>query len=162
LPQLDHAAVRKNTAKIHTWINHAIAADDGTGIDHCVATDLCSIANDRAEFSEACRNVAIRCYNRDFDVIELYVGENHAGAQMRVMADDRITDVIEVRNLHFIEQDGIFEFAGVPHDYAVADDDIFPNVNSAADVAIFTDPCRAFQHRALLDDRSSSNKNMIT
>ena len=48
-------------------------------------------------------NVAIGCYDRDFAVVELYVGENHARAQMRVMANDRITHVIEVRNLHFIE-----------------------------------------------------------
>src|SRR5436190_1310265 len=73
LSQFDHAAVRENPAKIYAGINHAIAADDRTGVDHCVATNFRVIANDCAEFPEACRNVAIGCYDRDFAVIQLYV-----------------------------------------------------------------------------------------
>src|ERR671931_2405911 len=79
---------------------------------------------------------------------------------MRVMTNDRVTHIIEVRYLHFIEQDGIFELAGVSHDDAVADDHIFAHVTAAANVAVFADPRRAFQHRALLNDGSSANKNM--
>lgn len=161
LSQLNHALVGEDTAKVYAGINHAIAADNRTGIDHCVAPDLRSIANDCAEFSEACRNVAIGCYDRDFGVIQLYIGENHARAQMRVMSNDRITHVIEVRHLHVIEQDGILEFARVPHDYAVADDHVLAHVAAAANVAIFADPRWAFQHSALLNDRSSANKNMV-
>ena len=133
----------QNTAKIYAGINHAIAADNRAGIDHCVAADLRSIANDRAEFSEARRNVAIGALHRDFAVIELYVGENHARAQMRVMTKNRITHVIEMRHLCFIEQDAVFEFARVAHDYAVADDDVFAHVTAAANVAVFADPRRA-------------------
>ena len=143
LPQLDHAAVWENTAKIYARINHAIAADDRAGIDHCVAADLRSIADDRAEFSQAGRNVAIGCYDRDFGVIELHVRENHARAEMRVMTKDRIADVIEMRHLRFIEQDAVFEFARVAHDYAVADDHVFAHVTAAADVAVLADPRRA-------------------
>ena len=73
LSQLDHAAMGENTAKVYAWINHAIATDNRAGIDHCVAADLRSIANDCAEFSEARRNVAIGCYDRNFRVVELYV-----------------------------------------------------------------------------------------
>src|SRR6266513_1620201 len=144
LPQLDHAAVRKNPAKVYAGINHAIATDDRAGIDHCVATDFRSIANDCAEFSETCWNVAVGCYDGDFAVIKFYVGENHARAQMRVMTNDRVTYVIEVGHLYFIEQNGIFEFAGVSHDNAIPDDDIFPNIDSAANMAVFSDPRRAF------------------
>src|SRR5947199_2885048 len=53
LPQFDHAPVWENTAKVYAGINHAIAADHRARIDHCVATDLRTIANNRAEFSEA-------------------------------------------------------------------------------------------------------------
>jgi len=105
LPQLDHAAVGENTAKVYAGVIMQSRPYDRAGIDHCVTTDFRAIANDRAEFSEACWNVSIGRYDRDFAVIELYVGKDHAGAQMRVMADDRITHVIEVRHLHFIEQD---------------------------------------------------------
>ena len=43
--------------------------------------------------------MAIGCYDRDFGVIELYVGKNHACAQMCVVTNNRITDVIEMRHL---------------------------------------------------------------
>src|SRR5438477_538231 len=74
---------------------------------------------------------------------------------------NRITYVIEVRHLYFIEEDGVFEFAGVSHDYAIPDDHVFAHVTTAANVAVFADPRRAFQHRALFDDCSSANKNMV-
>src|ERR1700730_6141102 len=80
---------------------------------------------------------------------------------MRVMTDDRITHVIEVRHLHFIEQDGIFEFAGVSHDYAVADDHVLAHVAAAANVAVLADPRRAFQHCPLFNDRSSADGDMV-
>jgi len=80
---------------------------------------------------------------------------------MRMMTNDRITDVIEVWHLHFIEQDGIFEFAGVSHYDAIADDDIFPDIDSAANMAVFADPRRPFQYGPLFYDRSSANENMV-
>src|ERR1700730_4867672 len=79
---------------------------------------------------------------------------------MRVMANDRITHVIEVRHLHLIEQDGIFEFAGVSHDYAVADDHVLAHVTAAANVAVLADPRRAFQHCPLFNDSSSADEDM--
>ena len=78
----------EDAPKVYAWINHAIATDNRAGINHSVAADLGSIANDCAEFSKARRNVAIGCYDRDFAVIELYVGENHARAQMCVMTNE--------------------------------------------------------------------------
>ena len=54
LPQLDDAGVRENAAKVYAWINHAVAADDRTGVDHRVTTDFGAIADDRSEFSEPC------------------------------------------------------------------------------------------------------------
>jgi hypothetical protein len=51
LSQFDHAAVRQDAAEVHGRINHAVASDHRTWIDHSIATDLRPIANDRAEFS---------------------------------------------------------------------------------------------------------------
>jgi hypothetical protein len=42
--------MRKYAAKIHAWINDAIAADYCSGINHGVATDFCAVADDRPEF----------------------------------------------------------------------------------------------------------------
>jgi hypothetical protein len=80
---------------------------------------------------------------------------------MNVMTKDRIADVIEVRHLHFVEQDAILKFARVTHHHAVSGNHIFAHVTTTADAAIFTNPRRAFEHRALLDDCSSADENMI-
>src|SRR2546430_14646250 len=80
---------------------------------------------------------------------------------MGVMTNDRITHVIEVRHLHFIEQDGILEFARVAHDFAVADDYVFPHKTTATNAAGFARPRPAFQPRPLVNHRSPANKNMV-
>ena len=48
-------------------------------------------------------------------MIEFDVRENHARAKVRLMAQDGIAHVIEVRHLCFIEQNAVFEFAGIAH-----------------------------------------------
>jgi hypothetical protein len=51
LPKLEHAAGRKHAAEVYAGINHAIAANDRAWVDHSVAANLCTVADDRAEFS---------------------------------------------------------------------------------------------------------------
>ena len=43
--------MRQDAAEIYARVNHAIAADNRAGIDHRIAADLGSIADDCAEFS---------------------------------------------------------------------------------------------------------------
>jgi hypothetical protein len=49
LAQLRDAAFRQHAAEIHVRINKTIAAEHRTGIDHRIAADFGSIADDRAE-----------------------------------------------------------------------------------------------------------------
>jgi len=51
LAQLHPAAIGQDAAEIYARVNHAIAADNRAGIDHRVAADLGSIADNCAEFS---------------------------------------------------------------------------------------------------------------
>ena len=51
----------------------------------------------------------------------------------------------------------IEEFFDLSHN-AITHDDIFPNVATIANLAVLTDPSRAFDHRPLLDDGVSSNE----
>src|SRR6266567_3366054 len=78
---------------------------------------------------------------------------------MRAITQDRIADVIEMRRLHLVEEDAIFEFARVSHDHAIADNDVLAHVTTAANFAIFADPGRSFQDRALFDDRSATDED---
>ena len=99
--------------------------------------------------------------NRDFGVIEFDVRENHARAKVRLIAQDGVAHVIEMRHLCFIEQNAILELARVAHYDAIASDDVLAHVATAANLAVFADPRRALQHRALLNDRSSPNEHAI-
>src|SRR5947208_4503139 len=80
---------------------------------------------------------------------------------MSVMTKNGIADVVEMWHLNFVEEDAIFEFAGVPHHDAVAGDHVLAHVTTAADPAIFTEPRWAFQHRALLNNRSPANEYTV-
>jgi hypothetical protein len=77
-------------------------------------------------------------------MVQLYVRKNHARPQMRAMTQNRISDIVEMRDLRVIEEDAILELTRIPHHHAVPDDHILPHVTSAADLAILPDPRRAF------------------
>src|SRR5438876_2026769 len=81
---------------------------------------------------------------------------------MSVMTKDRVANVIEVRHLYVIKKNAILEFAGVSHHHAIASDHVLAHVATAADPAIFTNPCRAFQKRTLLNDCSFADEDMVT
>jgi hypothetical protein len=40
--------------------------------------------------------------------------KDHARTEMGAVAEDRVADVVEVRDLRFVEDDRILELAGVP------------------------------------------------
>src|SRR5262249_32960577 len=63
--------------------------------------------------------------------------------------------------LCFIEQNAILELARVAHHNAIASDDILAHVATAANLAVFANPCRPLQHRALFNNRSSANEHAI-
>jgi hypothetical protein len=80
---------------------------------------------------------------------------------MSVVTEDRIANVIKVGHLHFVEQNAILKLARVSHHDAIPDDHVLAHVTAAPNLAIFSDPCRALQHRALFDAGPSSDENVI-
>src|SRR5207302_10632820 len=65
-------------------------------------------------------------------------------------------------HLCFIEQNAVLELARVAHHDPIACDDVLAHVATAAKLAVFADPRRALQHRALLNDRSSADEYATT
>ncbi len=54
------------------------------GIDHGIATNFGSIADNRAEFREAGCDVAFACVaTSDFTTVEFHVRQDHARAEVR-------------------------------------------------------------------------------
>ena len=116
-----------------------------------MAADFGPVTHDGTEFFQAGGNRGVGAADDDFAVVEADVGKNDPGAEMRFVAEDGITHVVEVRNLRGVEDDAVFEFAGVAEDGIVAHDDIFADVATGADLAAIADPSRAFDHGALFD-----------
>src|SRR5450432_2618137 len=78
---------------------------------------------------------------------------------MTFIAENRIAHVIKMRHLRVVEDDAVFKFARVAHHNAVADDHVLADVTAVANLAALANPRRAFDHRALLDRGSFSDKN---
>src|ERR1043166_5224788 len=66
-----------------------------------------------------------------------------------------------MRHLRIVENDAVLELARVAHRDAVADNDVLTHVTAAADLAVLADPCGAFQDRALFDNRTAADKNIV-
>lgn len=59
---------------------------------------------------------------------------------MRLVAENRIPDITEMRHLHAIEQEAILELAGISQDATASDDDIAPHKRAWADLGARSDP----------------------
>ena len=66
-----------------------------------------------------------------------------------------------MRNLRFIAQDAILELARVPHHHAVAHDDVFAHVTTAAHMTASPRSKPALYDGALFDDGAAANKDGI-
>ena len=94
-------------------------------------------------------------------MIQFHIRENHARAEMRPIAENRIADVTEMRHLRFVEEDAVLELAGISHHHAVADDHVFAHVTAAADVAVLSDPGRALSTPRLVRRSCRADENRI-
>ena len=95
----------------------------------------------------------------DLGAVKFHIGKNHARAQVALVPDNRITHVVEMGYLGLVEDDAVLELAGIAKHRAVANNHIFPDVAAAANLAAFSDPCRAFNHGALLDHSAAPNEH---
>jgi hypothetical protein len=143
-------------------VNHRAASEDAAGVQHGVAAHFRAVAEQRAEFAQAgVKRLAVHLH-LDVAGEHLEVGNFHARAEVRLVAENRVTDVIVVRRNGMIEQQRVFDFGRVAHDAIVANDDIFAEIGVVADLAVFADDGRAFDHCAVLDDGAFADENFFT
>ena len=70
---------------------------------------------------------------------------------MCVIAQDRITDIIEVRYLRLVEDDGVLDFAGIADDTSFTDDGVASDIGTVSDLAVLADDSRSFDQCAWCD-----------
>ena len=151
----------QNTAPEYVRVNHRAAAEDAAGVQHGVAAGFRAVAQQRAELAQA--GVEGRAVHLDEDVAgeKFEVGNLHARAEVRLVAENGVADVIEVRRLRAVEEERVFQFGRIADDTAVADDDVFAEVGVVADLAIFSDDGRAFDECAGFDDCAFADENFF-
>ena len=75
------------------------------------------------------------------------------------MAQNGITDVVEVGDLGLIKDQAVLELARVAKDDAIAHHDVLADVSTVADLASLADPGGSLDHRTMLDDGASPDEN---
>lgn len=90
-------------------------------------------------------------------MVEADIGEDGSGTEMRLVTQDRVTDVVEVWDLRFVKDEAALELAGVPQDDAIPHQNILPDVGAVTDLAILADPGGSLDHGTILNDGASSD-----
>src|SRR4029077_17271273 len=130
--------------------------------DNRTTPDFYPVPHDRTEFSESGRNQSGFALNANFFAIQSNVRKYDSGSKGGFVADHRIPDVIEMWYLGIIKDDAVFEFARISKDGAIADDHIFPDITTASDLAVVSDPGRTFNCRPVLDQSSVAHIHIFT
>jgi hypothetical protein len=76
-----------------------------------------------------------------------------------LVAEDRVADIVEVRDLCLVEDEAIFEFRGIPGHDSISENHIFPDVTSVSNLTVLADPSRTFDHGPLFDHRAFADKH---
>ena len=151
----------QNAAPEYVRINHRAAAEDAAGVQHGVAAGFRAVAQQRAEFAQA--GVEGFSVNLDKDISghQFEIGNFHARAEVRLVAEDGVADIIEVRHLRAVEEERVLQLGRIADDAAVADDDVLAEIGIVANLAIPADDGRAFDHRAGFNQRAFADENFF-
>ncbi len=139
-------------------IDYAVASDEGPRAENAVAADLGVVADESAEFSEAGGDGALGCVDGHWCLVEAHIRENDARAEVGLVAENRVADIVEVRNLGLVEDEAVFKFRGISCHDSVAEDHIFADVTPISNLTVLADPSWTFDHGPLFDDRAFADK----
>ena len=151
----------QDAAPEYVRVNHRAASENAAGVEHGVAAGFRAVAQQRAELAQA--RVERHAVHLDSDVAgeKFEVGNLHARAEVRLVAEDGVADVIEVRRLRAVEKQGVFQLGRIADDAAFADDDVFTDVGVVTDLAVLADDGRAFDHDAVFENRAFTDENVF-
>jgi hypothetical protein len=161
LPILQDSFRSQDAAKVSERIDHAVATDQGPGINGCIATDLHAITDYRAEFTKTGGNDGSFMTYRDFLMIQAEIGKDYSSTKMSAVSEDGIANVTEMGDLGVVEDHAILELARISQNHSVPNDDVFSDVTAGPDLASFADPGGSFNRGARFNHRTFSDKHRI-
>lgn len=92
-------------------------------------------------------------------MIEPDIGKDGTGTKVGPIAEDGITDIIEVWDLRLVKDEAILELTGIAQNHAVPHDDIFTDVGPIANLTSLADPGRSLDHGSMLDHRAAPDED---
>ena len=140
-------------------IDDRIAADDRTGAEDGVATDLGTVPDNRPKFFEPGVQLTLGSIDDDRLMIEPDIGEDRPRSQVSLVTEDGIADVIKVGDLRLVEDQAVLEFAGIAQHNPIANHNILTDVGAVADLASLADPCRPLDHGTMLDHGAAPDED---
>ena len=100
-------------------------------------------ADDGADFRESGLMIGLGPPHHHRLAVEPEVGTDRAGSEMRPVAEHGIADVVEMRRLHPVEEQAMFEFAAVAQNTVRPGDEVAANHRPRPDNGFRSDPGRA-------------------
>lgn len=157
-----HGFGGQETSKCGQRINKRTTPDDRTRLQHGVATDLGMVANERAEFAQpGFENLAVGKADANALLVQPEIRQDDSGRQMRVIAEDRVAHVVEVRDLNLVHEHAILELTRVPQDTSFADDDVAANERAGSDFSVCPDPRRPLNGAHMGQDHAGMEKHIL-
>jgi hypothetical protein len=160
-PILEDGVLSQDAAKVRERIDHAVSADQGTGINDGIASDLDPITDNCTELTKTSLDDCFLVVNRDFLSVQAEIGKDYSGTQMRFVPEDRIAHVTEMGDLHVVEDQAILELTGVAQNDAVPDNDVFSDVTTRSNLASLTNPGWSFNRCAGFDHGPFTDKDRV-
>tara|TARA_R100000027_G_scaffold61057_1_gene52188 strand:- start:22575 stop:23117 length:543 start_codon:yes stop_codon:yes gene_type:complete len=108
------------------------SVEDSSGLKDHIAARFSMISEDRTKFAKSTVGGSIGGSDSDRLLVEAKIGHDRSGAQMRIVAQYRIADVIVVRSLDIVHEHAVLVFAGVAEDAVAASDNIAADIDTRA------------------------------
>ena len=81
-----------------------VPPNDAAGTENRVAADFATVTQERAEFSQAGVKLLAIDFHGDVAGKDFEIGDFDACAQVRLVAENRVADIIEVGSLGVVEK----------------------------------------------------------
>src|SRR5262249_41843573 len=151
---------RQYAAPMRQRINQTTASDQRPRVEHGIAADLCLVANNGSEFSQTSLKRLPVDMELDGLAIQAHVGQDNASRQVRLIAQDRIADIVKVRHLGFVKYKRVLKLTRIAQDNAISNDYVFANVAAASDLAVLSNPGWSFDGRSVFNYSAFANINV--
>ncbi len=109
----------------------------GARIKHAVTAHFHLVPHDCAKLFASGLDNGIAHLDGHQRLVALDVACHRAGPQMRLVAQNGITDVVKMRRLHIVKQHGVLYFGGISYDSVFAHDSTAADERAVADLGVF-------------------------